>query len=741
MATTISDSGPAPALASIPVRAMSRLSLVFTLGLAACAALTAAATGLAVFGPGPIGQSGALIWGLLFASLGLAAVLGAALVMRILQIASARGAPEAGARLHLRFVGLFSLAAVAPVVVLAGFLGLALGRGLDQWFSERVRTSVENSASFARAYVTAAVGAMENDILPMAQDIDAAAAQLARDPDGFDRFLVRQALLSRFQAAYIIDRERQVLARAEAPQAPGYVAPSDQAFIDADTGAVSVRPFEDTDTLRALYRLNALNGGYVYVARFADKGMLGQLRQAEQAVEEYREAERRRGAVQNLFALAYLSTALLVLLGAGWLGLSNASRIVEPIGRMAEAAGRVAAGDLSARVPLGPERDEVDALGRAFNRMTAQLEAQRTDLVSARLDAEFRSSFIGAVLSGVSAGVIGLNAEGVVTVANRSAKALLNIDGALEGQNLAQAAPEFSPVLRAADDEKIPTRVDIVRGGATTHLSIRRATAPDGAGVVLTFDDMTKLVAAQRQEAWKDVARRIAHEIKNPLTPIQLSAERLRRKYAAEVRTDPDIFQRCVDTILRQVSDIGRMVDEFSAFARMPAPKPSFADIAEVARAAAFAQRLTFPDIRFDVDSATTPVEVWCDERLIAQALVNVMKNAGEAIQARRAKEGEPKEGLVQINIQVSPQRVVIDVMDNGVGLPAHGRAELLEPYVTTRAKGTGLGLAIVRRVLEDHGGAIELHDAPAPLFGAMVRFLLPRAGAAPADDSAGREN
>jgi two-component system, NtrC family, nitrogen regulation sensor histidine kinase NtrY len=332
------------------------------------------------------------------------------------------------------------------------------------------------------------------------------------------------------------------------------------------------------------------------------------------------------------------------------------------------------------------------------------------------------------VLSDVSAGVIGLDPDGRIAVANRSAATLLGEpDAKLEGRRLLEVAPEFAEILRRAAEQEPQDshRVDLQRQGGATHLNVRINADASGRGQVLTFDDMTRLIAAQRQEAWKDVARRIAHEIKNPLTPIQLSAERLQRKYAHEITHDRDVFERCTDTILRQVADIGRMVDEFSGFARMPAPRPKLTDLTELMRASAFAQRLASPDIRFDVESAPT-APLWCDERLMAQAITNVVKNASEAIQARRQHTGEPKEGRVLMRLSDINDVVVLEIIDNGVGFPAKDRARLVEPYVTTRAKGTGLGLAIVQRVVEDHGGILELTDAePGP--GAVVRFVLPR--------------
>jgi len=727
--TTAADLALPTASASVEGERTRLWSIGFGLAFTLAASLVAIATFFALSGAGAAaaGPANPILFGLLGTSLLLMLALGALVVARIVRIARARAALETGARLHLRFVGLFSLAAVTPAVVVALFYGASISRGLEDWFSARVKTVVESAAVIGRAYLGDMQGDIRDAVQVMAGDLNGAERGFATQPGEFQGYLTAQTQRRFFQAAYIIDSQGKVLASAQSGAQPRFVAPEAKDFTDASAD-VSMRLSKPEGLVRALYRLSAYRDAYLYVTAALDPAMLGRLTQYEEAVVAYREAESRRARLQTLFVLSYLTTALLILLGAVWLGLSNATRISEPIGRLAQAAGRVAAGDLAARVGVSAERDEVDALGRAFNRMTTQLEAQRGDLIKARQEAEARSAFMRTVLGDVSAGVIGLDPDGRIAIANRSAATLLGLpDAKLEGRRLLEVAPEFADILRrAAEQEPHEShRVDLQRQGGATHLNVRINADASGRGQVLTFDDMTRLVAAQRQEAWKDVARRIAHEIKNPLTPIQLSAERLQRKYAHEITNDRDIFERCTDTILRQVADIGRMVDEFSGFARMPAPRPKLTDLSELMRASAFAQRLAAPDIRFDVEAAAV-APLWCDERLMAQAITNVVKNASEAIHTRRQQTGDPKEGRVVMRLTDINDVVVLEIVDNGVGFPAKDRARLVEPYVTTRAKGTGLGLAIVQRVVEDHGGVLELTDAdPAP--GAVVRFVLPR--------------
>lgn len=709
-------------------RPRSRSALTFVIAFGLAALFTAGATIALLLGDGLTGEANGLIRALLVVSLALSALLAGILIHRVMRVAQSWRAAATGARLHVRFVTLFSLAALVPAIVVAAFLGFTFTQGLERWFSQRVESTIENAAAVGRAYVDVTSDELAADVQAMAQDLNAARRGLTDDPARYAAFLQLQGERRELSAVYVIDNLGRVLAGgAAANSVAAYESPSVEAVRAADAGEVSVRFDQDDDRLLALYRLNDYNNAYVFVSKPIQPGLVAQLRDLEGSVTDYRAALAQQGSLRGLFGLAYLSTAVLVLLAAGWVGLTSATRVAEPIGNLVDAARRVASGDLKASVSVGEERDEVDALASAFNRMTAQLRAQRGDLLTAQEDAENRRSFIEAVLAGVSAGVIGLDHNGRIVAANRSAIQLLNLDSAgVHERRLIDVAPEFAELLNQPPGNSAPQRVDLVRDGGSVNLSVRMNPEADG-GIVLTFDDMTELISAQRQEAWKDVARRIAHEIKNPLTPIQLSAERLRRKYLAEIQSDPDTFQKCTDTILRQVSDIGRMVDEFSSFARMPTPRMSFADMSEVARTTVFSQRLVFPDVRIDVHGVDRPIGLVSDERLIGQALLNLIKNAAESVQARRTRDGEPKDGFVTLSLRDLDFGVQFEVVDNGLGFPEKDRHRLIEPYVTTRAKGAGLGLAIVARIIEDHGGLIELDDPPGSATGAVVRFVLPK--------------
>ena len=653
--------------------------------------------------------------------LGVATIVG----LRLYDLIDAR-ASDAGARLHLRFVGLFSLAAVAPAVIVALFFGVLVNRGVDGWFSQRVQTVVGNSAKVANSYVEQQKNYISEHIGPMAASLNQAAPALAQSPVAFGHFLAGLTQDNGFSAAYVLDRDGRILARTESEGAPPFLAPPPASFDWADGGEASAQRFVSTDLFRTLYKLKGFEDGYLYVVRPIEKGILTHLIETQDALISYRDAERSRGRIQAIFGLSYLETALLVLVAAIWVGIAAANSIAGPVAGLVEAAGRVSGGDLDARVEADRGPEEIRALSNAFNMMTSELQLQQAALKAASLDAESRRQFIETILSGVSAGVVSLDDRGMISAVNRRAVALLGLPDDALGVDLIHLAPEFATVMTALAESRPDTdvEVDIMREGETRRLRVRAA-GHVAQGLVLTFDDITRLVAAQRNAAWKDVARRIAHEIKNPLTPIQLSAERLRRKYRKEIASDLETFDRCTDTIIRQVGDIGRMVDEFSAFARMPAPRFEPGNLTEMLRQAVFAQRFQDAEIEVTLEEAGD-ADVWvtCDARMIGQALTNILKNAGEAVGARRSAEPALR-GRITATLVCGADDLCVSIEDNGVGLPAKDRDRLTEPYVTTREKGTGLGLAIVKRIMEDHGGSLALVDAREPP-GARVIMRFP---------------
>ena len=731
---TITNAVEAPPRARVPeiLRAMSRPSML-ALGVGLLTVISAVFTYASVTGLVPYNPTPANLIALLILNLTLVLTLGALIAWRLTRLWSARRSGDAGARLHVRLVAMFSAIAVIPAIFVAIFAAVTLNLGVEAWFSGHVKAALANSVSVASAYVQEHKQVIRADILAMAYDIDRAAPVLQQgdrnDRKRFTDYLVTQASVRALPAVFVIDSNGRLLASAKLPSMPGYVAPPQEAITKAAHGQVVVLTESNDNLVRAMVKLDAFVDAYLLVARAVDPEALAHQQSTLDAVTEYNRLDQNRANVQLVFATLYGVVSLVILLGAIWTGLWAANRLVKPISNLIGAAERVSEGDLKAQVVVDRSDDEIATLGRAFNRMTSQLNTQREALVTANRQNDERRRFTEAVLAGVSAGVIGLDGDGSINIVNRMAARLLDAEpDEIEGRHYSEAVPELAVLIRRAIAEPVGRasgEATLKRAGVTRTLSVQVSSERGAQGYVATFDDITDLVSAQRTAAWADVARRIAHEIKNPLTPIQLSAERLKRKYGKEVITDPEVFNQCTETIIRQVGDIGRMVDEFSSFARMPTPTMRRENAQELLSQAVFLQRVANPQVKFDIKAPVNAAYMECDGRLVSQALTNVLKNAVEAIQAREAN-GDDAPGHISVVIDSTPEQLIYVVTDNGIGLPPEHRHRLTEPYVTTRAKGTGLGLAIVRKIMEDHGGEIAISDAAGEQPGAEIRLVFP---------------
>jgi two-component system nitrogen regulation sensor histidine kinase NtrY len=679
-------------------------------------------------------------------------LLGIVVARRIVLLWGERRRGLAGSRLHTQLVLLFSAVAAFPAIVMAVFSTLFFNLGLEAWFSERTRVAVQESLAVAEAYLDEHRNNIRNDVLAMASDLSRDVPSLASQRD-FQEVVSAQAFLRSLPEVVVFDDRGQVMARAGLTLSLQFGVVPFWALAKARGGELVIfnPEAEDsaqaslslTDRVRALIRLQSSHELYLMIGRFVDPKVVAHLDRTRRAVQAYEDIEGRRADLQKSFAIMFVVIALLLLLVAVWVGLVLATRLARPLAELVGAAERVRSGDLSARVSERETADEIGSLSRAFNRMTSQLETQRREVVEANRQLDDRRRFTEAVLSGVSSGVIGLDADGRVNLPNRSAMQLLSMSiDDLVGVDFRQAVPEMAMLLdmaRASPDRPVQDQIAIVRDGRRRALLVRIAAQPIENGMrgyVVTFDDITELEAAQRKAAWSDVARRIAHEIKNPLTPIQLSAERLKRKYMGEIKSDPETFRICTETIVRQVGDIGRMVDEFSSFARMPAPQMRDENLAELVRQTVFLQRNARSEIRFDVDLPPAPWHLRLDPRQIGQALTNLLQNAIDAIDGREAPvDGAAlPQGHIVVHLAEHHRRIAVIVEDNGKGLPRENRERLTEPYVTTRTKGTGLGLAIVKKIMEDHGGELVLEDRS----GGGTRVSLVFAATAPDDTSQG---
>ncbi|HTQ14579.1 MAG TPA: PAS domain-containing sensor histidine kinase [Rhizomicrobium sp.] len=716
-------------------RARSRTSL-----LALAVGILAVVSGLATYGIVmgfiPYTLTKPSIIALLLINFVLVLSLGALIASRLVRLWSNRRSARAGARLHARLVGMFAGIAVVPVIFVAVFAVVTLNLGIEQWFSPRVQSAVNNSITIAQRYAEDRQHLLANDAVAIVKGVGDDHSLLDANghvmPGQLFADIGTMTKQRQLQAAFLYDGNGTLLGSSKQQGMADTKPPTPDAIAQAESGKIVVDANSNLGVERALIKMRPIDNAYLLVVRKVDPGVFKMFQNSTAVALEYKGMEYNRVEVQLIFAALYGTVSLLILMTAIWLGLSAANRLVKPISGLIDASERVSSGDLSAQVRVERDDDEIGVLGNAFNRMTSQLQSQRSELVEASHQIDSRRRFTEAVLAGVSAGVIGLDADGTVTIVNRAAARLLNAAPEdVEGRHYTEAVPELAGLIRRALHEPVGRasgEASVKRGGKVRNLSVQVDSEKGAgeAGYIVTFDDITDLVSAQRTAAWADVARRIAHEIKNPLTPIQLSAERLKRKYGGEISSDPEVFQQCTDTIIRQVGDIGRMVDEFSSFARMPTPVMRRENAQELLYQAVFLQRQGNDQVTWEISAPRETLHFECDGRLVSQALTNVLKNAGESVGARAAAGGVDK-GHVTAAIEVlDGERFAFRVTDNGIGLPAEERHRLTEPYVTTRAKGTGLGLAIVRKIAEDHGGEITLADRGDGESGAVVSLIFP---------------
>ncbi len=672
---------------------------------------------------------------LLIVNLSLVLVMVAMIAWQGYMLWQARRHDVAGSRLHVRLVLLFAVVAALPALVVAIFATVTLDRGLDTWFSERTRQIVDTAVTVAWAYMAEQREILCGDAITIVLDINRQRKDFKTDLNRFTRRLASHARWRGLASAYVIiidSTSRRVASSVTANSSITFRPPPQWAINRARNGElVIVKPNTGSDNvIRALIRLSNFDNAYLYISRFINPMVFKQLEQTRQGKTEYDAMQAQRYGVQITFALMYIGVCCVFLLASIWFGLWFADRLAQPIMRLVDAARQVSFGAFDVKVPVHDSQGDLATLGRTFNSMTAQLASQRNALINANTQLDARRHFIETVLSGVSAGVMGLDGQARITIVNRSTLELLHLrDRDLLNRPLKQILPDVAKVLDKALRKPSGTaegHIDMHVGGET-HTFIVRATTQQANenGHVVTFDDMTDLVFAQRNSAWADIARRIAHEIKNPLTPIHLSAERLRRKYGKEIKNDVQVFEQCIDTIIRQVGDIGRMIDEFSSFARMPKARLNPCDLMAIIRQSAALQRVLSNDITIELNLCEKRLIIELDRQLMTQVMTNLIKNAREAVEAKLHMRPEPK-GRIVVHVHRDEDHVIIDIADNGIGLPRENRKRLLEPYATTRNKGTGLGLAIVARIVEEHGGEIVLRDAPENLGGALIRLTLP---------------
>ncbi len=722
------------------LRRLRKLQTLATFGLVVLGPVLALMTYL-VMGPLDQGASSSTLRIVLLADLVYVIIVAALVLQRVLRMVADRRKLSAGSRLHLRLTGVFTIMALIPTITVAIFATFTVNMGLEAWFSDRVGRVVDTSVAAAQAYEEEHRVDLVADARVLASVINATKRAAVFIDDGDIRQVLsrgQREIQRGLKEAFVIDGTGDIRARGERSYLFDYEQPAaSELALARERGVVVIRDW-DNDEFRALMPLEAIPDRFLYVSRSVDGDILNLLDETQETALFYKQRESERGRVLFEFGLFYLGFAVILILAAIWLGLWFAERLSRPVGRLTSAAQRVGEGDLDVKVREEEGDDEIAMLSTYFNQMTRQLKAQRDRLLSNTQQIERRRRLFDSVLGSVSSGVVGLDVEGRVTFVNRSAERLMDWTEDQQSVALSVAIPEFGELfqrLKSNPTGFVQEEIKVTRNARQENLLVRMSSrlSEEGKreGYVLAFDDVTDLVSAQRMAAWGDVARRIAHEIKNPLTPIQLSAERIKRKFSKQLDEAPaEELEQLTDVVVRQTNDLRRIVDEFSKFARMPEPVTKEESLDKMVREAALLQESGQPDVRFETEYTDAPLLAEIDSTMINQALINLLKNAGEAIESYCEKYGD--EGLmptIRVSTEQHDGEAVIRIADNGIGLP-EDRSRLFEPYVTTREKGTGLGLPIVKKIIEEHGGSLSLEDAPAfgedGRQGAMAVIRLP---------------
>ena len=691
---------------------------------------------------GPFNVVGQSVWLRFFLLLDLIYVLlivGIVLV-RILYVLSQRRSRLAGSKLHFRLAGVFTTMSLLPTISVAVFATISINLGLEAWFSERVQSVVGTSLSAARSYAKEQEVALVDDIRSIVKDLQSFQKNKASFEEGELRneLAKLQLELQRgLKEAFILNASGDIELRGERSYLFDFEKPKEKDIISAASDVVLIDDF-DNNELRALSFLGGFGNKYLYVTREVDGTLFNLLDETQKTAILYQQMESDRTAYLFNFAVLYFALALLLIVSSVLFALWFAERLSKPIGRLTAAAKRVGAGELTTQVIEDEGDDEIAQLGRYFNQMTKRLKQQRDTLVVNTEQIEERRRLFDSVLSSVTSGVIVLDPEGNVSFTNHSANILLNYENRNASQHqLNDMFPELSCLfqqLKTSRADNLQKEIELIRSGRLENFLVRMAPMNENSklkGYVVAFDDITNLVSAQRSAAWGDVARRIAHEIKNPLTPIQLSAERIRKKFGPLLSDESDALEKMIDVITRQTDDIRRIVDEFSKFARMPELKRKNENLGSLVSSIIALQQAGQPTVSIHFSEPKNPIIISIDATLINQAVTNILKNAGEAIETRKLKDPSSSEqGIINVRIIDSSDNVVLQISDNGIGLP-QDRSRLFEPYVTTRQKGTGLGLAIVKKIIEEHGGVLKLEDATpfknSKLVGALISIELPK--------------
>ncbi len=702
-----------------------KLSRKLNVALCVTAILSGIATYIVLTNSDSLGEKTQNIVFLVYLDLTLLLLLSVVITKRLVELWVERRRGLTGSKLHVHIVVLFALVSVTPAIFVAVFSALFFNVGVQAWFGEPVRAALTEARVVADAYLKEHQKAIVHDAQAIVMSLRPHVPSLIENRKSFDETLSSAADDRGLSEVLVFNGKHNVVARSYLTFALEFEKVSFDHFNRAKAGDVVPITNDLGDRVRVLIRLDPITDTYLYLGKAVDKQVLHHLAQTQGAVAEYNRLESQRSGLQITFIAFFSVVALLLLLSAIWVGLTLANLLVRPITRLIKAAEEVSLGNLSIQVEEDPLNNELDNLAIAFNKMTGQLFKQHQDLIEVNLQSDRRRQFTETVLAGVSAGVIGLDQDENINLPNQRAAELLFLNlEQIQGQSLRTIIPEFSVLLDTVlmqSSRQINQQITITRKGISHTLQVcvvvEKSIMDDAIkGYIVTFDDITGLLQAQRKAAWSDVARKIAHEIKNPLTPIQLAAERLKRRYLKEITSDQQTFQSCIDTIIRQVGHIGNLVAEFSSFARMPEPTMKMENISELCNQTLFLQKQAHPGIDLIFKTNDSSLMFLCDAQQISQVITNLLQNSIDAVtsfyQLDASQSIVKSSAIVQLNLHKTVNEVIIEVEDNGPGFPAEGRERLTEPYYTTRSKGTGLGLAIVSKIVADHSGEMALRES-----------------------------
>jgi two-component system, NtrC family, nitrogen regulation sensor histidine kinase NtrY len=658
---------------------------------------------------------------------GAVAVVAFALLRKWLRMRSVLRLGYAGSQLQTKVIKAFTLVTILPTVIVSIFSVAFFYYGLKDWFSERITTVLEESVAVAEAYLNEHQSTLRADAMAMGNDLLRDLSLASSNPPVFAKILNTQVALRSLAEAIVLQNNR-VIGRSMLSFSLSFESLPSDALTTALNGDVAI--IDKGDRIFAVVAIDPFTDTYLVISRLLDSKVIEHVEQSKTAAADYGRIKASITQFQVMFVVVFVLVTVSLLLAIIWYGISFAARITRPLTMVAQATERVRAGDYSIRIEERTHNEEIDRLIRHFNRMTEQLYTQRLELTQANRMLDQRRRFSETVLSGVSAGVIALDTSLVVSLSNASAVRLLGFreEREMVGHALRSLIPEFDALLQQlqkSDSSIHEDQLALKTGGKARTLQVKISAEISHnyvEGYIVTIDDITPLIAAQRTAAWADVARRVAHEIKNPLTPIKLSAERLRKKFSPEDVTQRESFNKYLDTITRHLHDIGTIVEEFASFARMPAPKLSEIPLKPLLEKALFSSETIHPDVRFDLHMEDESTRLTCDEGQMNQVLTNLLKNAAESLERRPP---DAPQGHISIFAELEGNDIVLSIVDNGVGFPEDLLHKIMEPYVTTRTKGTGLGLAIVKKIIEDHKGTIMLGNHEEG--GAMVTITLPR--------------